>query len=148
MIATIKHGGRLLAVIIPHDYSKPGITFFTPNELSQQLAYMHHPVGKIIEPHVHNPVPRNVQFTQETLFIKRGRLRVDFFDTERHYVCSRILGPGDVILLIEGGHGFEALEELEMFEVKQGPYTGEEDKTRFDGEVPAELDFGSGAENE
>ena len=78
MVTMIKHGGRLLAIIVSHDYSKSGITFFTPNELSQQLAYMHHPVGKLIEPHVHNPVPRNVQFTQETLFIKRGQLRVDF----------------------------------------------------------------------
>ena len=95
-----------------------------------------------------NPVPRNVQFTQETLFIKRGQLRVDFFDTDRRYVCSRILHAGDVILLVQGGHGFEVLEELEMFEVKQGPYTGEEDKTRFDGKLPAELNFSSGGKNE
>ncbi len=148
MVTMIKHGGRLLAIIVSHDYSKSGITFFTPNELSQQLAYMHHPVGKLIEPHVHNPVPRNVQFTQETLFIKRGQLRVDFFDTDRRYVCSRILHAGDVILLVQGGHGFEVLEELEMFEVKQGPYTGEEDKTRFDGKLPAELNFSSGGKNE
>ena len=148
MVTMIKHGGRLLAIIVSHDYSKSGITFFTPNELSQQLAYMHHPVGKLIEPHVHNPVPRNVQFTQETLFIKRGQLRVDFFDTERRYLCSRILHAGDVILLVQGGHGFEVLEELEMFEVKQGPYTGEEDKTRFDGKLPAELNFSSERKNE
>ena len=148
MVTMIKHGGRLLAIIVSHDYSKSGITFFTHNELSQQLAYMHHPVGKLIEPHVHNPVPRNVQFTQETLFIKRGQLRVDFFDTDRRYVCSRILHAGDVILLVQGGHGFEVLEELEMFEVKQGPYTGEEDKTRFDGKLPAELNFSSGGKNE
>jgi hypothetical protein len=33
--------------------------------------------------------------------------------------------------LASGGHGFEALEELEMVEVKQGPYVGDKDKTRF-----------------
>ena len=103
---------------------------------------MRHPVGKIIEPHVHNPVHREVQYTQETLLIKRGRLRVDFYDGQQNYLESRILESGDVILLIQGGHGFEVLEELEMFEVKQGPYAGDGDKTRFIGKRPARLKFG------
>jgi len=66
------------------------------------------------------------------LIIKRGRLRVDFFDRNQNYLESSILETGDVILLAAGGHGFEALEEIEMIEVKQGPYAGENDKTRFD----------------
>ncbi len=123
----------LLAIIIPGDFSREGIHFFTPNDLSQQLAYMHHPQGKIIEPHVHNPVPRQVQYTQEVLFLKKGKLRVDFYDEEQNYLESRILMGGDVILLATGGHGFEVIEEIEMIEVKQGPYAGQEDKTRFTG---------------
>ena len=94
---------------------------------------MHHPAGKVIDPHVHNPVNRSVQYTQEVLFIKRGRLRVDFYDNEQTYIESRILQAGDVILLATGGHGFEVLEEIEMIEVKQGPYAGDQDKTRFEG---------------
>jgi mannose-6-phosphate isomerase-like protein (cupin superfamily) len=94
---------------------------------------MHHPAGKVIEPHVHNPVPREVQYTQEVLFIKKGILRVDFYDEEQKYLESRTLSRGDVILLATGGHGFEVLEEIEMIEVKQGPYAGDEDKTRFKG---------------
>jgi len=141
MVTMIKHGGRLLAIIISHDYSTSGITFFTPNELSQQLAYMRHPAGKIIEAHVHKPVAREVFMTQETLFIKRGKLRVDFFDDDQTYLESRILEAGDVILLVQGGHGFEVLEELEMFEVKQGPYTEDRDKKRFEAKLPAELKF-------
>lgn len=129
--------GRLLALIVSHRYDKPGISFFTSGELSQQLAYMRHPAGKIIEPHVHNPVTREVHYTQETLFIKRGRLRVDFYNHQREFVQSRVLESGDVILLVEGGHGFEVLEELEMFEVKQGPYVGDQDKTRFVATRPA-----------
>jgi mannose-6-phosphate isomerase-like protein (cupin superfamily) len=145
MIDRIEYGGRLLAVIVFDRYHKSGITFFTPNELSQQLAYMHHPPGKIIEPHIHTPAAREVLLTQETLFIKRGKLRVDFFDDQQNYLESRILEAGDVILLVQGGHGFEILEELEMFEVKQGPYKGDDDKTRFNATLPAQLKFGSGA---
>ena len=132
MITTVTNGQHLLAIIISHKFSTPGIHFFTPDELSQQLAYMRHPAGKEIPPHVHNSVHRDVQLTKEVLFIKRGKLRVDFYDDERNYLESRILESGDTILLAGGGHGFEVLEEVEMFEVKQGPYAGEQDKTRFE----------------
>lgn len=133
MVENIKHNEKLLAIIIPGNFKEPGIHFFTSNDLSQQLAYMKHPTGKVIEPHVHNPVPREVQFTQEVLFLKKGKLRVDFYSDDQNYLDSRILNGGDVILLATGGHGFEVLEEIEMIEVKQGPYAGEEDKTRFKG---------------
>ncbi|GCL36317.1 hypothetical protein SR1949_14200 [Sphaerospermopsis reniformis] len=133
MLESITHHNQLLSIIISHRFNQPGIHFFTRDELSQQLAYMHHPMGKIIQPHVHNPVPREVIYTQEVLFIKRGKLRVDFYNDQQEYLESRVLETGDVILLITGGHGFEVLEEIEMIEVKQGPYLGEQDKTRFVG---------------
>ena len=94
---------------------------------------MRHPAGKVIEPHLHNPVRREIHYTQEVLILKAGRMRVDFYDHDRNYLESRVLVAGDVILLIEGGHGFEVLEEVEMIEVKQGPYVGDHDKTRFAG---------------
>lgn len=133
MIEQITYHNQLLALIVSQKFDKPGIHFFTPNDLSQQLAYMRHPVGKVIQPHVHNPVLREVQYTQEVLFIKRGKLRVDFYNNQQEYLESRIIEAGDVILLVTGGHGFEVLEEVEMIEVKQGPYVGEQDKTRFNG---------------
>lgn len=133
LIENIKIKEQLLATIIKHSFSENGIHFFTPPDLSQQLAYMHHPAGKLIDAHVHNPVPRQVNYTQEVLFIRKGKLRVDFYDDEQTYLESRIMETGDVILLASGGHGFEVLEELEMIEVKQGPHVGERDKTRFTG---------------
>ena len=133
MIENITYQEQLLAIIVSDKFDRQGIYFFTTNELSQQLAYMHHPTGKIIEPHVHNPVHRDVFYTQEVLFIKKGKLRVDFYNNEQQYLESRVLQSGDVILLVTGGHGFEVIEEIEMIEVKQGPYVGEQDKTRFVG---------------
>ena len=135
-VEKIEHDGELYALIVRDEFSRPGISFFTPNDLSLQLAYIHHQAGKTIEAHFHNPVPRTLSFSQETLFIKRGRLRVDFYDNQQTYLESRELKAGDVILLVKGGHGFKVLDELEMIEVKQGPYAGDHDKTRFDGKVP------------
>jgi mannose-6-phosphate isomerase-like protein (cupin superfamily) len=133
MIETIKAEEITLAIIIRNEFSKDGIHFVTSNEESQQLAYMHHPAGKVIAPHVHNPVQRDVHYTKEVLVIKKGKLRVDFYNEKQVYLESRILYKGDVILLSEGGHGFEIIDETEMFEIKQGPYAGDQDKTRFEG---------------
>lgn len=130
-IREIIYQNRLLGLIVSASFNQPGIHFFTPNQLSQQLAYMRHPAGKVIQPHVHNAVPREVHFTQEVLVLKAGKLRVDFYTEQKEYLESHILQAGDVILLVEGGHGFEVLEEVEMFEIKQGPYVGERDKVRF-----------------
>ncbi|HSW61451.1 MAG TPA: hypothetical protein VLJ60_11665, partial [bacterium] len=89
-----------------------------------------------------NHNPREVVYTQEVLVMRKGKLRVDFYDNERNYLESRILEAGDVILLASGGHGFEVIEDVEMIEVKQGPYAGENDKTRFVGVTRGEVTRG------
>jgi mannose-6-phosphate isomerase-like protein (cupin superfamily) len=137
MIHEIRHQDKTLAVVLTSDHYTQGIEFFTPNDFSQQLGYMNRPQGYVIPPHVHNPAPREVQFTKEVLFIKSGKVRVDFYDDDQNYLESRVLYQGDVILLAFGGHGFEMLEPTEMIEVKQGPYAGEADKTRFE-PIPAD----------
>ena len=132
MIENIIYGDITLAIIIRAEYRSEGIKFFTPDEFSQQLAYMNRPQGYVIPPHVHNAVIREVQYTKEVLFIKSGKVRVDFYDDNKNYLESRLVYPGDVILLAFGGHGFEMIEASEIIEVKQGPYAGEADKVRFE----------------
>ncbi|MDI6792379.1 MAG: hypothetical protein QME81_05865 [bacterium] len=132
-IREIKDDSILIALILYHDFKKDGIEFFTPNEFSQQLAYMNRPAGYKIPPHLHNKLPREVAYTQEVLFIKSGKVKIDFYTRNRKYLESAILKAGDVILLASGGHGFTMLEPTEMIEVKQGPYGEENDKTRFEG---------------
>ncbi|MBY2914408.1 hypothetical protein ELI49_02500 [Rhizobium ruizarguesonis] len=131
MIEKITNGGELQAMILRSNYTFDGIQFFTPDEFSQQLAYMKRPTGYVIQPHVHNAVAREVLYTKEVLLIKSGVVRVDFYSDAQEYYESAILRAGDVILLAFGGHGFEIIEEAEIIEVKQGPYAGESDKTRF-----------------
>ena len=132
MIEQIIHNEKLLSVIIRANYKSDGIEFFTPDDFSQQLAYMNRAKDYMIPPHVHNAVQRDVHFTQEVLVIKSGKVRVDYYDDDRNYLESRVLHQGDVVLLAYGGHGFEMLEDSEIIEVKQGPYAGEMDKVRFE----------------
>jgi hypothetical protein len=130
-IEHIKDGEIDLALIVRRNYRSEGIEFFTPNSYSQQIGYMNRPAGYVIQPHVHNPVTREVQYTNEVLIVRSGRVQVDFYSEQQAYLFSRELVQGDIILLIRGGHGFKMLEASEMLEVKQGPYAGDLDKTRF-----------------
>ncbi len=127
----IRNLDQTLGIIIYSAERSEGIHFFTPDMFSQQLGYMNRPAGYVIPPHVHNPVQRDVVWTQEVLFIRSGKVRIDFYTEGQHYITSRIVKTGDAILLAAGGHGFEMLEQSEIIEVKQGPYCGDQDKTRF-----------------
>jgi hypothetical protein len=128
----IRHGDTILAIILRSGFSAEDIQFFTPDTFSQQLGYMRHPAGYAIAPHDHNPVPRAIEWTQEVLLVKSGKIRLDIYaPKDRSYIQSHILEAGDIALLAHGGHGLVMLEPSELVEVKQGPYTGAADKTRF-----------------
>lgn len=134
-IQTIVDGLEPIALIIRADFDEPGLHFFTPPNFSQQLAIMRHPQGKKLGAHVHNLVARQVLYTQEVLLIRKGRVKVSLYNSHQKLLCAPVLTDGDLILLCGGGHSFEMIEETTMVEVKQGPYAGENDKTRFEEKV-------------
>lgn len=139
MIKQITHDNKILAIIIKKDYKKDGVEFFTPDDFSQQLAFMSHKKGKTIDAHTHNIISREISYTKEILVIRKGKLRVDFYEEDKTYIESHIIEEGDIILLAYGGHGFEIIEDCEMIEIKQGPYLGDGDKVRFDGVEKTEV---------
>lgn len=134
---------QLLALIIPSQEVPPGIFFVTTPELPMQLAFMHHPANKTIDPHIHNPVSRVITFTAEVLIIRNGRLLIEFYDVDKNPLThlSYQAKGGDVVVLYKGGHGFkvEGSEDLDMIEIKQGPFVGERDKTRFSKPEPSSV---------
>ena len=133
MIEKIKHGKKLLAIIIRKEYrEKKGVTFFTPNNLNLQCGYMKHNKNHIIKPHLHLKRLNKIFYTSETIILLKGRLRIDFYDNKKNYLVSRILYSSEIICLISGGHGFKTLSPCEMIEVKQGPYSVLKDKKKFD----------------
>ena len=122
-IEQIKDGkGNIIALIVRSSYQNTGTHFFTPHEFSQQMAFISREKGEEIKAHSHKAISQQITKTQETIFIRKGKVKIDLYDTEKKLVDSKILETGDVILLAEGGHGFEALDSLEMIEIKQGPY--------------------------
>ena len=72
-----------------------------------------------------------IRGTSEVLIVRRGRCEVDIYNDERQIVATRELRLGDVMIMVGGGHGFRMLEDTVLLEVKQGPYTGVDEKERF-----------------
>ncbi len=132
LLENIVDGLEPIALIIRADFDAEGLHFFTPDSFSQQVAYMRHPKDKVITPHVHNLVARQVLYTQEVLWVRKGKVEVSLYTSRKSFLTSRVLGAGDLILLCGGGHSFRMLEETSMIEIKQGPYSGDNDKIRFE----------------
>ena len=123
--------GDVLGLVVRSSHTAEKIDFVTPDHFGQQVAYMNRPKGEIIQAHIHEPISRTLIGTQEVLYIRKGRIRVDFYESDQTYVSSMILGSGDLMFLSTGGHGFEVLEDIDMIEIKQGPFAEGRDKTRF-----------------
>jgi len=132
MIEKIKYKKKLYALIVSGDYrNKKGITFFTPDDTTQQFGYMKHKKGHIIKPHKHKKRITKILSTTEVILLLKGVLRVDFYNQNKKYLFSKILREKSIIMLVHGGHGFKAIKDVEMIEVKQGPYNIEKDKVKF-----------------
>jgi hypothetical protein len=130
-IEQVATGGKILATIIRAAVSPPKTTFITADSDNFQLGFVVYPAGGVIARHLHRPLERRIVGTSEVLVVRRGRCEVDFYDDARAIVATRELRTGDVMLMLGGGHGFRMLEDTVFCEVKQGPYTGLEEKERF-----------------
>ena len=140
MIEQIIYKKKKLAFIVRGKYRKrKGITFFTPNDFTQQFGYMKHKKKHIIMPHVHKKRLTKIYYTTEVILILKGILRVDFYTQTKKYLFSKILKEKDIIMLVHGGHGFKVLKDVEMLEIKQGPYNLIKDKIKFENTDDAKI---------
>ncbi len=132
MIEKILHKKKLYALIVRKQFrKKSGINFFTSKEATQQFGFMKHKKNHFIKPHKHNKRLTRILRTTEVILLLKGTLRVDFYNNKYKYLFSKKINERDIIMLIHGGHGFKVLKNVEMIEVKQGPYSLASDKIKF-----------------
>ena len=123
--------GQPLAYIVRANMMPNTTTFVTPDTTNMQLGFVVYPSGGTIARHVHLPLERRITGTNEVLIVRQGRCEINIYGEARDLVATRELRTGDVMLMVAGGHGFRMLENTVLLEVKQGPYTGFEEKERF-----------------
>jgi len=130
-VERIYWGETCLAYIIRAELNPEKTTFLTPPDYKQQVGYIVYPAGGEIQRHIHRSLERHLIGTSEVLVVKKGRCEIDTYNDERKLVATRELREGDLMIMVSGGHGFRMLEDSVLLEVKQGPYTGEDEKERF-----------------
>ena len=130
-IEEIAWKGKALAYIIGGDIRPEKTTFLTPPEFKQQVGFIVYPAGGEVRRHVHRPLERHLVGTSEVLLVRQGHCEADIYNDERELVATRELREGDILLMVSGGHGFRMLENTVFLEVKQGPYTGVDEKEVF-----------------
>ena len=130
-IEQIIWNGEPLAYIIRAEVSPEKTTFLTPSELNLQVGFVVYPAGGEVARHLHRPLRREIVGTSEVLVVKEGRCQMDIYDDDKELVATRELRKGDVMLMVGGGHGFRMVEDTVFLEIKQGPYTGLDEKERF-----------------
>ena len=123
--------GKLLAYIMAGDGDPDSTTFLTPPDINLQLGFVVYPAGGEVARHTHRPLERHTVGTCEVLVLRKGRCLVDIYNDDRKLVATRELNQGDILLMVGGGHGFRMQEDSVFLEIKQGPYTGADEKERF-----------------
>jgi hypothetical protein len=125
-VAEIKEGDLVLARHIPANVAwGEGLKFFSQDEEYIQVGTWGYNEGKQLLAHTHNPVPRQIEWTKEVLYIRKGSISANIYDTSENKVATLTAHAGDVLILLRGGHGYSILEDgTEVLEVKNGPYLG------------------------
>ncbi|MFO1043652.1 MAG: hypothetical protein U0941_17860 [Planctomycetaceae bacterium] len=117
-----------IATVIRFEFTTKKTTFVTPDFFYQQLGFVVHPAGSGVQPHIHLPLQRHLVGTPETLIVLHGKAEVDLFGMDKKLIGTWELRARDIILLVSGGHGVRFPEDTTLLEIKQGPYTGLDEK--------------------
>lgn len=136
----IMDGDLLLAIIIRDADWEEGSNFASSDDDYQQVGTWGYNRGKKLGPHIHLIEPRKVSRTHEVIFVKDGRIRADIYTEKEEFLKSVELEKGDTIIVLNGGHGYEILEDnTRVLEVKNGPYVGvDRDRKRLNFNMKAE----------
>lgn len=127
-IIEVKDGSLILARYIPADAAwVDGLNFFSEDTEFVQVGSWVYPARKELLPHRHNHVDKVAGWTQEVLYIRKGKIRADIYNSAELKISEIIASEGDVLILLAGGHGYTILEDkTEVLEIKNGPYFGAE----------------------
>ena len=130
-VEEIRARGRLLVMIVRTTVAPEKTSFLTEESLPLQMGFIVYPQGGEVKRHVHRPLERSIVGTSEVLLVRSGVCEIDVYDDERALAATRRLTTGDVVVMLAGGHGFRMLEDTTLLEIKQGPYTGLDEKETF-----------------
>jgi len=123
----IESKGEKLAIYFPASGWSEGLNFISDDEDFVQVGMWGYDKGTKLSAHRHKEVRREITRTQEVIFIKSGRVIASIYDEGNKVIKKLELRAGDILVLLNGGHGYEVVEDnTRVLEIKNGPYPGAE----------------------
>ena len=113
---------------IRFNFFPKGTVPITGVEQPLQALSLKHKRGKYIEPHLHASKQRKTKGLSECLIVRKGKIKIDLYGSDKKYFKSVTLEAGEMFILINGGGGVRILEDAEIFEIKNGPFIKDEVK--------------------
>jgi hypothetical protein len=131
----IEHlGDALLHVIFRREDFHAGRINVIEEYENLQCAALNLPKGTTFKPHWHiiRDVPAKA-VAQESWVVIQGSVKVIFYDQDHTTIIYEgVLHAGDASFTLYGGHNYEILEENTLvYEMKTGPYYGQDKDKRF-----------------
>ena len=123
--------GKIIAIVVKRDFEEDGVNFVSKRDFPLQLGISRYMKGEKIKAHFHIEKEIRINKIQEVVHIKSGRAMVNLYGLDGKKFKSVELSDGDTIFFVDGGHGFEMLEDTKIIEVKQGPYFGKDKDKRM-----------------
>ena len=85
-----------------------------------------------VEKHSHAKVVKTTQKIQECWMVLEGKVEVELYDTEKKKMKDITMLSGDALICYDGGHAIKTISDgALMYEIKNGPYTGDEETEKW-----------------
>jgi hypothetical protein len=129
----IKHEKKIISIIYKNSDWVEGLNFITPDDFYLQVGSWWYKKGKKLDAHIHKDYERVANRTQESIYVKKGSVKVSIYTEEQNFLENFILEEGDLAIFGYGGHSYDILEDdTQIIETKNGPFVSAEfDKKRF-----------------
>ena len=101
-----------------------GTSFPTTESATFQFGFGQISENKVLIPHIHKRVKREIETTSEFLYVIHGEMIIDVLNEEGQFIEKVILKDNMALLQFIGGHKIEIKSGTKYFEIKQGPYYG------------------------
>ena len=125
-MSEIKKDGAVLAKLITEEDFRNGLNFFSSDaDFIQVGVWKAYEKDKQLQAHIHNTVEKKASRTHEVLYVIKGCVEANIYDLNADYVETLEVHRGEILVLLECGHGYVIREEgTTVLEVKNGPYLG------------------------
>ncbi len=119
---------QLCAVIITLNDRIKSTEFFTKGDSILQVGQIALNSEKKVLAHRHLPISRQITGTNEVLVVLKGKMKMHLFGDGSVIEVTREIFESQAVLLVSGGHSFEAEEDCKTLEIKNGPFFAHGDK--------------------